>query len=375
MKNNMQKIPFFNYPALFAQREEEYLEVVNNVLRKGAYIMQEELFDFEDKLASYLGVNHAIGVADGTMALLMSLMAAGVGEGDEVIVPSHTFVASAAAIHHTGAKPVLVECARDHLIDHNSVQSAITEKTKAIMPVQLNGRVANMEPILAIAKKNGLLIIEDSCQALGAKFDNVYAGTFGVAGTFSFFPAKTLGCFGDGGGIITNDSDIADKITMIRDHGRSPIDGKVKLFGFNGRLDNLHAAILGLKLKYYDEDIARRRSIAQIYQECLGELDTLLLPPGPNSDLRHYDVFQNYEIEALNRDELRVFLEKNGVGTILQWGGYGLHQFPDLDLNTDLPFTEAMTKKFMLLPMHPMLKDEDVLFICDLIKQFYDKTC
>ena len=371
----MQKIPFFNYPALFEQREKEYLEVVHSVLKRGAYIMQAELLDFEDRLASYLGVNHAIGVADGTMALLISLKAAGVREGDEVIVPSHTFVASAAAIHHAGATPVLVECAQDHLIDHNSILSAISAKTKAIMPVQLNGRVANMDPVLAIAKKHGLLIIEDSCQALGAKFDGRYAGTFGVAGTFSFFPAKTLGCFGDGGGIITNDSDVAGKVKMIRDHGRSPIDGKAKLFGFNGRLDNLHAAILGLKLKYYDEDIARRRSLALIYQECLGGLDTLLLPPAPNSDPRHFDVFQNYEIEAVNRDALREFLENNGVGTILQWGGYALHQFPDLGLNNDLPYTEAMTKKFMLLPMHPMLKDEDVLYICSLIKQFYEKNC
>ena len=370
----MKNIPFFNYPALFEQRENEYLEVVHSVLKKGAYIMQSELSDFEIELADYLGVKHSIGVADGTMALLISLKAAGIGAGDEVIVPAHTFVASAAAISHTGATPVLVECGQDHLIDYVSVQSAITEKTKAIMPVQLNGRVVNMDPILVIAKKYGLLIVEDSCQALGAKFNDQYAGTFGVAGTFSFFPAKTLGCFGDGGGIITNDSDIADQVKLIRDHGRCPLDGKAKLFGFNGRLDNLHAAILGMKLKYYDEDIARRRSLALIYQECLKNLDTLLLPPAPNSDPRHFDVFQNYEIEAENRDALREFLQENGVGTILQWGGYALHQFPDLGLNYDLPYTEAMTKKFMLLPMHPMLKDEDVLYVCSLIKQFYEKN-
>jgi dTDP-4-amino-4,6-dideoxygalactose transaminase len=299
-------------------------------------------------------------------------MAAGVCEGDEVIVPSHTFVASAAAIHHCGAVPVLVDCGRDHLIDHDSLVAAITEKTKAIMPVQLNGRVSNMDPILATAKKHGLLILEDSCQALGAKFDGRFGGTFGVAGTFSFFPAKTLGCFGDGGGIITNDSDIFEAVKMIRDHGRSPADGKAKLFGFNGRLDNLHAAVLGLKLKYYDEDISRRRAIASIYEECLGKIEELLLPPAPNSDARHFDVFQNYEIEATNRDSLREFLETKGIGTILQWGGFALHQFKDLGFDQDLPFTEAMTKKFMLLPMHPMLKDEDVLYICDAIKEFYE---
>ena len=240
------------------------------------------------------------------------------------------------------------------------------------MPVQLNGRVAEMNSILRIAKKYNLIIIEDSCQALGAKFDNRFAGTFGVAGTFSFFPAKTLGCFGDGGAIITDQNDIHEEARIIRDHGRDPPDGKIKMFGFNSRLDNIQAAILNLKLKYYAKDIQRRRDIATIYQEYLYRLDALKLPPSPEEDPMHFDIYQNYEIEAEDRDKLREFLKKRGIDTIIQWGGYMLHQFEKLGFSNDLPYTENISKKFMLLPIHPMLSDEDVSYICKNIIDFYE---
>jgi len=370
-RETMKNIPFFNYPALFEQRKDEYLNIVQDVLSRGAYIMQQDLIDFENDLAKYLGVKHAIGVADGTMALLISLMAAGIGEGDEVIAPSHTFVASA-AIHHSGAKPILADCQEDHLIDPDSISKLITSKTKAIMPVQLNGRVADMDAINKIATKHNLIIIEDSCQALGAKYKDQFAGTFGLTGTFSFFPAKTLGCFGDGGAIVTNSDEVAEKIRMIRDHGRDPSDGKVKIFGFNSRLDNLQAAILGFKLKYYDEDVDRRRQIAALYHTHLNTVKQILLPPAPDSQVNHFDVFQNYEIEAQARDELRDFLSQAGIGTILQWGGHTIHQYHELNLNSDLKYTEEMTKKFMLLPLHAMLNNEDVVYICQKINEFYD---
>ena len=371
----MKNIPFFNYPALFDQRKDEYLSVIQDVLSRGAYIMQKDLIDFEKDLAKYLGVKHAIGVADGTMALLTSLMASGVRRGDEVIVPSHTFIASVAAIHHAGAKPILADCQADHLINPNSIVKLITSKTKAIMPVQLNGRVANMDAISKIATEHNLIIIEDSCQALGSKYKNKFAGTFGLTGTFSFFPAKTLGCFGDGGAVVTNSDEVANKIKMIRDHGRDPIDGKVKMFGFNSRLDNLQAAVLGFKLKYYDEDIDRRRKIAMIYHTHLDHIDQILLPPAPDSDSDHFDVFQNYEIEAQSRDDLREFLSQAGIGTILQWGGFMIHQYHEINLNSDLKsdlsHTEEVSKKFMLLPLHSMLSNEDVVYICKKINEFY----
>lgn len=365
-------IPFFNYPALFKIQEKEIMETLHGVLSRGAYIMQQELFDFESALQDYLGVKHVIGTADGTMALLMSLKAAGIGPGDEVIVSSHTFVASAAAISHAGATPVLADCARDHLIDPESVCRLITSRTKGIMPVQLNGRTADMEAIEAIAIKHNLHIIEDSCQALGSKFKEKYAGTFGVAGAFSFYPSKTLGCFGDGGAVVTNDDDIAAHVRLLRDHGRGS-DGLVRTFGYNARLDNLQAAILLLKLKRYPEDIEIRRSLARQYHKNLSDLGELLLPPGPEDDPNHYDIYQNYEVEAENRNALQKFLAENGIGTILQWGGYTISQFEKLGLKSDVKYTEKMTKRFMLLPMNTSLSFDDVDYICESIRRFYGK--
>lgn len=363
-------IPFFNYPKLYAEREEEYVAAIRDVLSRGAYIMQKDLAQFEESLAKLLGVKHAIGVADGTMAIILGLKAAGVTLGDEVILPSHTFVATASAVHFAGGIPVLADCGRDHLIDAASVERLISDRTKVILPVQLNGRTANMDPILVLAQKHGLKIVEDSCQALGSRYKGRYAGTFGVAGAFSFYPSKTLGAFGDAGAVVTNDDEAAEAINLIRDHGRGP-DGKVKIFGLNARLDNLQAAILNLRLQTYERDIGKRRALASIYNARLSELNQLLLPPGPDSSVDHFDIFQNYEIEAEDRDELRAFLDAKGVKTILQWGGHTIHQFDDLGLRSDAPYTEKMTQRFVLLPMNTSLSEDDVNYICDCIAAFY----
>ena len=366
------QIPFFNYPALFAREESELMAIVHDVLRRGAYVMQKDLTEFEENLAQYLGVKHAIGVADGTMALIMGLRAAGIGPGDEVIVPSHTFVASAASIHHVGAKPVLADCAHDHLIDPVSIERLINTKTRAIMPVQLNGRTANMDSICALADKHSLKLIEDSAQALGSKFKSRFAGTFGIAGTCSFYPSKTLGCFGDGGAVITNDDGVADYLRLLRDHGRNDM-GDVVEWGYNSRLDNVQAAILNFKLKTYDREVARRREIATMYNDRLGDLKDMVLPPAPDSDPDHFDIFQNYEVESSRRNDLRKFMDGSGVKTIIQWGGKTIHQFKDLGFNDDLPMTEEITKRFFLLPMNTTLSDDDVEYICETIRKFYKK--
>lgn len=363
-------IPFFNYPALFAEHREEYLSTFEDVLSRGAYIMQRDLVEFETELASYLGVKHAIGLADGTIALKIALMLADVGPGDEVIVPSHTFIATASAVHQVGATPVLCDCLPDSMMDVESARRMITAKTRAIMPVQLNGRTCDMDAVEALAAEHGLKIVEDSCQAMGAKFRGRPAGTFGVAGSFSFFPAKTLGCFGDGGGLILNDDALAERARELRDHGRGK-DGKVHCFGVNGRLDNIQAAILRLKLSRYDESIARRREIARIYDARLSGLESLLLPPGPDSDNLRFDIFQNYEVQADRREALREHLTARGIGTILQWGGHMIHQFEDLGLRSDAAYAEEMSKRYMLLPLHPMMSDSDVNYVCDNILAFY----
>ena len=370
MTMQARNVPFFNYPALFQRDESELMPLIRDVLARGAYIMQKDLAEFEANLARYLGVKHAIGVADGTMALVLAAKVAQLGPGDEVIVPSHTFVASAAAVHHAGARPVLVDCGPDHLIDPASVEAAVTSRTRAIMPVQLNGRTANMDALQAIADKHGLTIIEDSCQALGSKFRGRFAGTFGLAGTFSFYPSKTLGCFGDGGAFVTNDDRAAEQAVLLRDHGRAE-SGDVVLFGYNARLDNLQAAILNFKLARYQAEIDRRRQVASMYDELLSEVGDLVLPPAPDSDPRHYDIFQNYEIETGERDRLRAYLEQNGVRTILQWGGKTIHQFPALKFEVKLERTDLLTRRFMLLPMNSSLSDDDVRYVGHHIRRFY----
>lgn len=367
-------IPFFNYPALFAELEGEVLATVRDVLARGAYIMQADLASFEQELARYVGAKHAIGVADGTMGLLLPLLALGLRPGDEVIVPSHTFVASAAAIHHAGGTPVLADCGADHLVSPRSIREALTPFTRGILPVHLNGRTADMEEIQAIAAERGLFVVEDACQALGAKLAGRCAGTFGAAGAISFYPSKTLGCFGDGGAVITDDDALAERVRLLRDHGRAP-SGEVVAWGYNARLDNLQAAILRLKLRRYGAAIARRRQLAAIYQARLGERAELLLPPAPDADGVHFDIFQNYEIEAADRDELRAFLAARGIQTIVQWGGKLIHEFRALRLapGPPLPRTERMAGRFLLLPMNTSLADSDVLAICDAIDEFYDK--
>lgn len=366
----MRNVPFFNYPALYAERSDRYEAIVTDVLARGAYIMQKDLAEFEANLASYLGCKHAIGVADGTAALEFALKIAGVNLGDEVIVSSHTFVATAAAVHNVGAIPVVCDCLPDSMMDPESAQKMISDKTKALMPTQLNGRTCDMDRLCEIAKEHDLEIIEDSCQAMGARYDGRRAGLFGTVGSYSFYPAKTLGCFGDGGAVVTNCDGAAALVRQMRDHGRNS-DGKVTAWGKNGRLDNLQAAILNEKLSFYDEAIARRREIALTYQDNLGHMNSLRLPPAPGSDPKRFDIFQNYEISAENREELREYLASKGIGTILQWGGWMLHQFDDLELRANAPFAEDFSKSFMMLPMHHMLSDDDVEYVCDKIIEFY----
>ena len=368
------QIPFFRYPHVFNQQRDEILAAMMKVMDRGAFILQDELKQFEEAIASFAGAKSAIGMANGTDTLFLALKAAGVGPGDEVILASHTYIATAAAVHFAGGTPILVECGPDHIIDPAAVAAAVTPRTKVIMPTQLNGRTADMDSLQAIARKHGLLIIEDAAQALGSKFKGQCAGTFGFAGSISLYPAKVLGCFGDGGLLFTNDLATAAKLKQLRDHGRND-DGLVVRWGMNSRLDNLQAAVLLTKLKIYPQEMERRRHLARLYREGLKDLDDMTLPPGPDHDPDHFDIYQNYEVEAGLRDALREHLTANGVRTIIQWAGTPVHQFKALGLpKFDLPATDRLFKRCFLLPMNTSLTDGEVGYICEVIRKFYGRN-
>ena len=363
-------VPFFPYSSFFTSQEAELTPVLLEVLRRGAFILQKDVTEFEKNIAEYIGAKHVIGVANATDALILALRAAGIGAGDEVIFSSHTFVATAAAIHFAGAIPVPVECGADHLIDPEAVKKAITPKTRAIMPTQLNGRTCRMDEIQKIADQHKLLVIEDSAQGLGSQYKGKFAGTFGTAGVLSFYPAKILGCFGDGGAVITNDDSIAEKVLLLRDHGRNH-DGQVVIWGLNSRLDNMQAAVLNYYFKNFSETVRRRREIAQMYQEGLGSIKQLTLPPPPVTGQNHFDTYQNYEMEAERRDELKAALKEQGIATLIQWGGSAVHQFKELGFQARLPTTEKLFTRLLMLPMNTHLSNQDILYICGCIQKFY----
>ena len=365
-------IPFFNYRGAFAEHEPAFVEIFRDVLQRGAFIQQRDLVEFEQHLADYLGVKHAFGVGNATDGLIMCWRAVGLQPGDEVILPSHTMVATGAAIFFAGGTPVLVDCGDDHLIDPKAIERAITPRTRGICPVQLNGRTSAMDEIMAIAGRHDLIVIEDAAQALGSRHRGKLAGTFGQAAAFSFYPAKLLGCLGDGGAVVTNDDNVARQIALLRDHGRGE-NGDVEMWGLNSRLDNLQAAFLDFQLHSYDGAIQIRRSLAKRYGERLRDVSELSLPPGPDEDPDHFDVFQNFEIEAERRNELRAYLLTHGIGTLIQWGGKAIHQNPALGVTARLPRTDRLFERCLMLPMNVMVTPDDVDYIADTIRQFYSR--
>ncbi len=367
-------IKFVDYPLHFRTMESEVMETIHAVLSGGDLILRHQTKDFEVHLAAFCGTKHAIGVSNCTDALHLAYRAAGIGPGEEVITVSHTFVATVETIIHTGATPVLVDIGDDHNIDPDRIEAAITPRTKAIVPVSLNGRACDLPRLRQIADAHGLLIIEDSAQALGALVSGKKAGAWGLAGCFSFYPAKILGAFGDAGAVVTNDDDFAEKIRLLRNHGRTATN-QVACWAFNCRLDNLQAAILDLKLKRLSSWIERRRQIAALYHERLSDLPELRLPPPPEEGTGRYDVFQNYELEAEDRDGLVAHLRNQGIEVMLPWGGNGVHQFPALGLgNFHLPRTEELMRKALLLPIFPELEDREVQRVVEVIRSFYGRS-
>lgn len=363
-------VPFFDYPALMRTHEAEFRQAVDSVLERGAFILQTDLADFERELAAYCGAGAAVGVGNCTDALTIALAALGIGRGDEVITSSHTFVATASAIVRAGATPVFADIGHDHLMTVEAVEAALSPRTAALMPVSINGRCCELGDMSRLAQQNGLAIIEDSAQALGASIEGKQAGTFGEFGTFSFYPAKNLGAFGDAGAIVTSDLALADFASKYRDHGRNNETGEIDFWGVNSRLDNLQAAVLSVQLRHYAANIGRRREIAARYHEGLQDLEGLVLPPPPE-DPRRFDTFQNYEVEADARDDLRAHLADSGVSTILQWGGKAVHHFEALKVDAELPNTDRLFQRMFLLPMNQLLTDDQVTYVIDQVRRFF----
>jgi len=364
-------VAYVNYPLQFARMEGEILETIRETLAGGDLILRRQTESFEANLAAFCGTRYAVGLSNCTDALHLALRAAGVGAGDEVITSSHTFVATVAAIVHAGAKPVLVEVGADHNIDPDAIADAITPRTRAIIPVSLNGRCCDLPRIKSLADRHGLILIEDSAQALGASIGGKKAGSWGLAGCFSFYPAKLLGAFGDAGALVTDDAELAERVRLLRNHGRTP-DGRIALWSYNCRIDNLQAALLDLKLRHLPTWLERRRSIAAIYHGQLASLPMLVLPPPQDGRGDRYDVYQNYEIEASDRDALARHLKASGVDTLLPWGGKAVHEFTDLGLGGfRLPRTERVMRSSLMLPMFPELEDDEILHVSRAIRAFY----
>lgn len=365
------KVPFVGYKIQYLNLKKELDSAFQNIMSRGELILREDLRRFEKNIASFLKIKHAIGVHNGTDALYLSIPAAGIGPGDEVITVAHTFLATVAAIVKCGATPVLVDVGKDHNMDMNKVEEAITPKTKAVLPVHLNGRCCDMGRLMDIAHKHNLIIVEDAAQALGATYNGKKAGSFGILNCFSFYPAKMLGTAGDGGMITTSSEEMANLLRAWRDNGRVMGQDEVICFGYNTRLDNLHAALLEVKFKYLPQWITRRRAIAALYQKGLSALPQIELPPPPQDSSPYFDVYQNYVIRSKERDDLAVHLRENGVEIIISWP-IPIHKQKALNLNHfRLPETESISREVISLPMYPELTDDEVEYVINTVHKFY----
>ena len=360
----LRRVPFFDYPAVYSRFAGEFQAALEDVGRRGAYIQQADMDDFEREVAEYTGVAHCVCVSNATDGLQLACMAGNLPVGGEVIISTHTMVATASSIHFAGGVPVPVDVGLDHLIDPDAVEAAITERTVAICPTQLNGRTCDMDALSEIAERHGLDLYEDSAQGLGSKFKGRAAGSFGRGNCLSFYPAKILGTLGDGGAVLTDSDEMDASLRLLRDHGR--IDrSDTALWGFNSRMDNLAAAFLRIQFRHFDETVARRRSIASRYWDLLGDVPGVVLPPSPVEEGEHFDTFQNFEIECDFRDVLQQGLSVRGVGTLQQWGGWPIHRFDKLGFTNSLPEADALFDRMLMLPMNMALTDEDVDYVCD----------
>jgi UDP-2-acetamido-2-deoxy-ribo-hexuluronate aminotransferase len=355
---------FIDLKSQYRRIEADVNQRIKHVLEHGQYILGPEVAELEQKLAAYTGAKHCIAVASGTDALLIALMALGVGPGDEVITPSFTYIATAETAGVLGAKPVCVDIdPRTYNIDPELIEAAITPRTKAIVPVSLYGQCADMDRINAIAKKHSLPVIEDAAQSFGATYKDRKSCNLSLIGATSFFPSKPLGCYGDGGALFTNDDELATVMRQVSRHGQDRRYHHIRV-GVNGRIDTLQAAVLLAKLPIFDEEIRKRMETGSRYTELLkGVVETPLI--------KSYNtcVYAQYTIVVVERERVAAALKKVGVPTAIHYP-LPIHQQPAfVGSGTNLPHSERAAETVMSLPMHPYLEIAVQDNVCDAIKQ------
>lgn len=349
-------VPFVDLKSEYQLLKEEFEAAYQRVISSNSFILGQETQDFERNFANYCEVKHAFGVGNGLDALHLILKAMGIGNKDQVIVPANTFIATWLAVTYAGATPIPVE--PDPLtynIDPNKIESAITKDTKAIIAVHLYGQPADMDAIHSIAKRHKLKVIEDAAQAHGAKYKGRRVGSISHAAGFSFYPTKNLGAFGDGGAVTTNDSELAEKISLLRNYG-SPTKYKHVVKGYNSRLDEFQAAFLNVKLRKLSEWNEKRRRLAHNYINRLKEIDGLILPFTPSWA---EPVWHLFVVQHENRDTLMNMLKQNGIATMIHYPTppHLTEAYSDLRYKSgDFPITEQQAKKLLSLPMYPLLE-------------------
>jgi dTDP-4-amino-4,6-dideoxygalactose transaminase len=370
------KVDFINssYRRYYKDHKAQIMKALDKCFSKGDFILREDCDKFEKNLADFCGAKYAVGVNSGTDALKISYRALGCKPGDEVITVGHTFIASIEEIVHLGAKPILIDVGEDGLMNVDQIEAAITDKTVGIVPVHLSGKVCDMPRIMKIAKEHNLWVVEDACQALGAYLGEKKAGTFGDTGCFSFISPKTLGGAGDAGGIITNDRSVYEKLLLLRNHwnitqnallGHQPRAPKTMDWGYNSRLDNIQAAILNIKIKYYPRMLKRRRQIAMRYNQGLKDLPVVLPVQQPKQ------IYQEYIIKTDDIWKFKKYMETKGVELLVR-DTTPNHKMPGLGLeHFNLPVTEKIAKELVRLPIYPELTDSEVDYVIKCVRGFY----
>jgi dTDP-4-amino-4,6-dideoxygalactose transaminase len=363
------RVPFVNpaknYRLIKGEIDAAYFEVMS----KGDLVDRGQLRSFEENLAKFVGTKYAVGLNSGYDALHISLRAAGIGPKDEVLVPAHTFVATCSAVVNVGATPVLVDVGKDFNIDVDKIEEAVTKRTRAVLPVHLNGYMTDMPRVMKIAKKHNLVVVEDACQSLGSNIEGKKAGSWGLTGCWSFYPFKILGGYGDSGAITTNDPNVALFATRMRYNGEDRKTGEYHGHGFTCLLDNLQAAFLDVKLKHLPDWIIRRKTIAERYRLAFSEISGLLLPHYNNPGFDH--VYQNYVVRSKQGDRFSNFLKKNGVEVLVQFRKpYYKHKALNL-VDRGFPETEALSREVCSLPMNVEIDDEQVDYVIKTVRAFY----